>query len=115
MTVLLIIVSVVIGILGFVGIYYMTKKIVVIDNNSNRMVGVLTTFIGSLILGYIYGVLKLLVSTHVAINKSKSGKCIKILFLDLLTLKVVNYFLRISRSHNNSIDFINERDNKVQP
>ena len=115
MIVLLIIIYLVIVILGFIGIYYMTKKIVVTDNNSNSLLGVLATFIGSLILGYFFGALKLVVATYVAMNRSKSGKCIKILFLDLLTLKVVNYLLRIRRSNNNSIEFINERNDKVQP
>lgn len=73
--VLLIVMSLIIGALGFVGIYYMTKKILD-DRQSDRLMGVLAAFIGSLVIGYVYGLLKLLVGTHVAMNKEKSGKCI---------------------------------------
>ena len=104
--------SIIIGGIGFVGIYYMTKKIVN-DKQSDRLFGVLATIIGSLIIGLIIGVLKLLAGSYVAMNKKKSGKCIKILFLDPLTEDIVGYFDRAYSSTNNSFEFVDPTENKL--
>lgn len=62
----------------------MGKKIVD-DKNSNRLAGVIATFFVSVIIGYGYGILKILVGARVAMNSEKSRDWIKFLFLDELT------------------------------
>lgn len=62
-----IIIACVVIVLGFAGIYFMSKKIVT-DRNEKRFIGVLGTFLGSVVIGYVYGVLKLLAGTYVSIN-----------------------------------------------
>ena len=69
----------------------MSKKIVG-DLIENRLFGVLGTFIGSVVIGYVYGALKLLAGTYVSINKERAGKCIKILFMEVLTDEVASHF-----------------------
>lgn len=62
-----IIIACVVILLGFAGIYFLSKKIVT-DRNENRFIGVLGTFLGSVVIGYVYGVLKLLAGTYVSVN-----------------------------------------------
>ena len=50
-------ISVLVGIIGIIGIFFMGNKIAD-DYNSNRLAGVIGTFFGSVIIGYGYGVLK---------------------------------------------------------
>lgn len=82
--ILLLAIAVLVFIIGIIGIFFMGKKIVD-DKNSERLAGVIGTFFASLIIGYGYGVLKILVGTHVAMNSEKSRNWIKFLFLDVLT------------------------------
>ena len=91
----------------------MTKKIVD-DKHSDRLFGVLATIIGSLIIGLIYGVLKLLVGSYVAMNKKNSGSCIKILFLDVLTDDIVGHFDTAYNSTNNSFEIEDQLENKLE-
>ena len=47
--------------------------------------GILGTFIGSVVVGYFYGMLKLLIGSYIAMNVEKSGGLSRALFLDALT------------------------------
>ena len=75
---------------GFVGVYFLSKKIID-DNHSERLWGVLATFLGAVVVGYLYGVLKLLVGAHVGMKSDKSRGCIKFLFLDALVKEIVEH------------------------
>ena len=44
-----------------------------------------------MIVGYVYGLFKLLIGTHVAKNYENASSCTKLLFLDDLTLEVVKH------------------------
>ena len=89
--VLLFLISILFLIGGAVGIYFLGKKIVD-DNNENRLLGVLGAFCGSVVVGYVYGLLKLLIGAHVAMNFENASGFTKLLFLDDLTYEVVKHF-----------------------
>lgn len=91
--ILLLAISFIVGIVSIVGAFFMGKRIV--DNkDSNRLVGILGTFFGSVIFGYIYGILKLLVGAYVAMNAEKQRGWIKFLFLDVLTKEAADHLMK---------------------
>lgn len=47
--------------------------------------GILGTFIGSVVVSYVYALFKLLIGSYVAINVENSGSFTKAIFLDVLT------------------------------
>ena len=67
-----------------------------VEISTDRFDGFVGAFLGAIFIGYIYGIIKLIIASQISIkrkyNSTAREKCLQYFFLDALTYEIVNYF-----------------------
>ena len=92
--ILVIVFSSILWIAGTIGAYFLLKNI--LENNKDRFNGFVGAFLGAVLVGYIYGVVKLIIASQVSVNMKNNSrrreKCLQNIFVDAFTYEIANYF-----------------------
>lgn len=67
---LVIVFSLIFWIAGTIAAYYLLKNM--LENNRDRFDGFVGTLLGAVLVGYFYGVIKLIIASQISINKKNN-------------------------------------------
>ena len=73
--------------MGIIGVYFLLSH--VINNASENFFGFIGGYLGAILMGYLYVVIKVWIGSHLALKKKpdprESQKCLNNFFVDIMT------------------------------